>query len=138
MSADAPPDAPALNRAQRRRLARYIAHEAALQIRRVRKKHPDASWTHNKHCNRCGLVFLGAPRCQCQPQARHECAMCHTGYMASQAERRFTNMCGECVVEFRKQREAEEARRDAAAEQYDAMREWDEEQQRLARDARDG
>lgn len=131
------------NRAQRRHLQRYIARKARLQMRVVYKKHPElhkiAVVKLRQHCDRCELAFLGSSgdRCQCQPQQCHKCAMCHETYMASQAERRFTNMCPECAKEFQRQLEAEQARKYAAMERYDELRVWDEGQQRIARECND-
>lgn len=67
-----PDDVPKLNRAQRRRLQRYIAHKAALQMRHVHKKHPGLRALDRTEralqCKYCNLRYLGGPgdRCQCK------------------------------------------------------------------------
>lgn len=63
-----PDDRPKLNRAQRRRLQRYIAHKAALQMRHARHRHPEIKATQGERCKYCNLRYMGGSgdRCQCK------------------------------------------------------------------------
>ena len=63
------PEPPKLNRAERRRLQRYITRKARRQIRKVeRRQSREIRELRGKRCPRCNLLFIGRAqwRCQCK------------------------------------------------------------------------
>jgi hypothetical protein len=73
------PETPLLNRAERRRLQRYIIRKARRQVRKVEQRQTrEIRELRGKRCPRCNLLFIGRAkwRCQCKATlARKEKAM---------------------------------------------------------------
>lgn len=64
------PEPPKFNRAERRRLSRYIVRKARRQVRRVeRKESRDIRELRGNRCARCHLLFQGRAKWRCQCKA---------------------------------------------------------------------
>lgn len=64
------PAPPKFNRAERRRLQRYILRKARRQVRQVeRRQSREIRELRGKRCQRCNLLFIGRAKWRCQCKA---------------------------------------------------------------------
>lgn len=64
------PEQPLLNRAERRRLQRYILRKARRQVRKAERRQSRAiRELRGPRCPRCNLLFIGRAKWRCQCKA---------------------------------------------------------------------